>query len=94
MCYSRLNFFGRAPIKIEKLSDDQLLASLEQEFATERNTSHNILLHLKEVQSRRLYAKRGFPNLFTMLMRHYRQSETSANQRVKALTLMFRRADC
>lgn len=70
------------------LSDDQLLESLEQEFSNERNVSNNILQHLKEVSSRRLYAKRGFANMFWMLVRFYRQSESSANQRLKALDLM------
>ena len=70
------------------LSDDQLLADLEQEFANERKASHNILLHLKEVGARRLYAKRGFPNLFAMLVGYFHQSESAARQRLKAIELM------
>ena len=70
------------------LSDDQLLTDLEQEFANERKASHNILLFLKEVSARRLYAKRGFPNLFSMLVGHFHQSESAARQRLKAIELM------
>src|SRR6266404_8538018 len=72
-----------------KYSDDELFASLSERFAIERDNSHHILLHLKEIQSRRLYAKRGFTNMFSMLIKHFRQSETSANQHLKALELML-----
>ncbi|MGZ3723127.1 MAG: HNH endonuclease [Bdellovibrionales bacterium] len=70
-------------------SDEELFASLEERFAIERDNSHHILLHLKEIQSRRLFAKRGFSNMFSMLIKHFRQSETSANQHLKALDLML-----
>ena len=76
-------------MELNKLLNDQLLVSLEQQFATERSASHSILLHLKEIRSRRLHAERGFPNLFSMLVHHFHQSETAANQRLKALDLML-----
>jgi 5-methylcytosine-specific restriction endonuclease McrA len=76
-------------MEIKRLSDDQLMLSAEQQFAIERKTSHYILLHLKEISLRRVYAKRGFPNLREMLIKHFRQSETAASQRLKALELML-----
>ena len=76
-------------MELNKLSNDQLLTSLEQEFILERRTAHNILNHLKEIRLRRLYADRGFPNLFSMLVHHFHQSESAANQRLKALDLMM-----
>jgi hypothetical protein len=76
-------------MKLAQLSNDQLMAHLEEQFALERKTSHHILLHLKEVRRRRLYAERGFPNMFSMLVHHFHQSESSANQRLKALDLMI-----
>ena len=76
-------------MELNNLSNDQLLGSLEKQFALERNASHHNLLHLKEIRSRRLYAERGFPNLFSMLVRHFHQSESAANQRLKALDLMM-----
>lgn len=74
---------------MKRLASLEWLACLEQQFALERETSHNILLHLKEIEARRLYAERGFPDLFAMLVHHFRQSETAANQRLKALKLMI-----
>ena len=76
-------------MELNKLSNDQLLISLEREFALERKTAHNILIHLKEIRRRRLYAERGFPNLFAMLVHHFHQSESAANQRLKALDLVI-----
>lgn len=74
---------------LKSFGDNQLLANLENHFALERRLTRTILLHLKEVHARRLYAKRGFPNIFWMLVKHFKQSETAANQRVKALELML-----
>ena len=76
-------------MELKQLSNDQLLTSLDKQFALERNTSHHILLHLKEICLRRLYAERGYPNLFSMLVQHFHQSESAANQRLKALELML-----
>jgi hypothetical protein len=76
-------------MEFRRLSDDQLVLSAENQFAIERKTSHYILLHLKEIALRRVYAKRGFPNLREMLIKHFRQSETAANQRLKSLELML-----
>jgi hypothetical protein len=74
---------------MDKFSDDELLVNLGERFAIERENAHHILLLLKEIQSRRLFAKRGFSNMFSLLIKHFRQSETSANQHLKALELML-----
>jgi hypothetical protein len=76
-------------LNLNQFSNDQLFASLEREFALERQRSHQILLHLKEIRSRRLYATRGFSSMFSMLVQRFGQSESSANQRLKALDLMM-----
>ena len=73
---------------IAKLSDRQLLESLSGYFECERRTSHIILLHLGEIRRRRIYAERGYSSLFEMLIRFFKLSESSANQRIKALELM------
>ncbi len=75
--------------EFKMLADDQLLTSLEQQFALERKTSHAILLHLKEVKLRRLHVERGYHDMFTMLIEHFHQSESAANQKLKALDLML-----
>ena len=76
-------------MELNNLSDDQLFAGLESELAIERRANHNSLMYLKEIKSRRLYAKRGFSNMFKMLVKHFRQSESAAYQRLKALELLM-----
>jgi hypothetical protein len=73
-------------MEINQLSIDQLLLHLEQKFALERKTSHDILLHLKEIRSRKLYAERGFPNLFAMLVHHFHESEWKKLEIVESIT--------
>jgi hypothetical protein len=74
--------------EIESLSNNQLVIGLEGYLISERKISHIILLYLREIKKRKLYSDRGFASLFEMLIKHFRQSETSAYQRLKALDLM------
>lgn len=76
-------------MNFSQLSDDQLLLDLAHHFENERKISHLILLHLKVVWQRKLYADRGYPSLFEMLIKHFRLSETSAHQRIQALKLLI-----
>jgi len=73
---------------IKSFSNHELVKSLEGHFEIERKNSHSILLHLKEIQDRKLYADMGFSSLFEMLIKYFKQSETAANQRRYALRLM------
>jgi len=74
--------------QIKNLSNNELIKSLENHFEIERKNSRTILLHLKEIEDRKLYADMGFPDLFVMLIKCFRQSETATNQRLYALRLM------
>ena len=74
--------------QIKNFSNHDLVKSLEDLFDNERHTTHFVLLHLKEIESRKLYADYGFSDLFEMLISYFKQSETAANQRRHALRLM------
>lgn len=73
---------------IKNFSNNELVQSLANYFADDRRINHIILLHLNKIQSRKLFADFGYPNLFTMLIQHFHQSESAANQRIQALRLM------
>ncbi len=75
--------------QIKKLSNDNLLKGLAELFESERKISHSALLHLLVIRERRLFADRGYGNLFEMLIKEFKLSETSANQRLKALDLLI-----
>jgi 5-methylcytosine-specific restriction endonuclease McrA len=70
------------------LSNHDLVMSLKYLFENERKISRSILLHLKEINRRKLYADRGYPNLFKMLISEFKLSESSANRRIKAMLLL------
>src|SRR6185436_2471111 len=73
--------------QIQKLSNDNLIKSLEDRFAIERRVTNEILLHILEINRRRLYADRGYSSLFEMLIKHFKQSENATNQRLKVVNL-------
>jgi hypothetical protein len=74
--------------EIKKFSDDKLATSLGGLFDQERRSDQLILIHLIEMEDRKVYAKRGFENLYQMLVRHYKQSEGAANRRLQAMRLL------
>ncbi len=73
---------------LRKLSDNQLTDHLQQLFQKEKQVGDSILLVLKEIKNRRIYASLGYSSLFEMLVRHFHLSETSSYQRLNALKLM------
>src|SRR5690242_16598410 len=75
--------------QIVGLSNFDLCNSLELNLERERSVSHTILLHFKEIRRRKLFADLGFSSLLQMLVVKYKQSETAAYQRIKALELML-----
>jgi hypothetical protein len=74
--------------EIKKFSDANLASSLGGLFDQERRSDQLILIHLIEMEARKVYAKRGFENLYQMLVRHYKQSEGAANRRLQAMRLL------
>jgi hypothetical protein len=74
--------------QIKDLSNQDLILRLGRLFEQERKLSHLILLYLREVKARRLYADYGFPSLFEMLVHDFRLSESAAYQRLKAVELL------
>jgi hypothetical protein len=74
--------------EIKSLSNTELGDSLERSFESENKFSHVILLHLQELRERRVYAELGYTSLFWMLVKKYKQSESSVYQRLKALDLI------
>jgi hypothetical protein len=74
--------------EIKSFSDDYLLSSLSGLFDSERITSKFIVLHLIEIDARKLYAIRGFDSMFRMLVEKFKLSESSAYRRLQAMRLM------
>ncbi|MGZ3771650.1 MAG: HNH endonuclease [Bdellovibrio sp.] len=74
--------------KVKTLNDQNLVEQVRQLFHREKRLGDAILLGLKEIKERRIYAAMGYSNLFEMLVKFYHLSETASYQRVNALKLI------
>ena len=86
---SRLRVFKgmTANTNLKKLSNDQLLLQTKNLVQKERQINILVLQHLQEIQSRKLYLKRGFSSLFEYTVKELGYSESSAYRRIKAMKL-------
>ena len=75
-------------MKLREKSDSHLIADLKNLVARERQTLTQILDHLREVDTRRLYLARGFPSLFAWMRSELGYSEASAQRRIAAMRLI------
>ena len=73
--------------EIKKLSHQQLLSQIKLLVQKERNTHIQVLHHLKEIDSRKLYLELGFSSLFDYAVKELNYSEGAAYRRIKAMKL-------
>ncbi len=70
---------------VRRLSDDVLVDKLRELVGTERRILSQILLHLREVENRRLYSRRGYSSLFKYCVEELGYSESAAGRRIQAM---------
>ncbi len=75
---------------LKLLSDSKLLLELESLRGRERETTLNILLHLNEVERRRLYLPRGYSSLYDYCTRKLGYSPSAAMRRIKSARCIAR----
>ncbi len=75
-------------LNINQLSNHELLGRLEKLVKSERKITHRVLLHINEVELRRLYADLGFDSMYKYLTQHLGYSEDSAYRRLHAARLL------
>ena len=73
---------------LKLLSNDFLLNQTRTLVSEERKLTTRILLHLREIEDRRLFAQRGYPSLFEMCVRELGYSEATAQRRISAMRLL------
>ena len=73
--------------QIKKLSNQQLLSQTKFLVQKERNTHIQVLHHLDEIDSRKLYLELGFSSLFDYAVKELGYSEGAAYRRIKAMKL-------
>ncbi len=75
-------------VNLKYISNDDLLFRTENLVQTERKIMHLVLSHILEIMNRRLYADFGFDSMFSMMIKKYGYSETSALRRIDAAKLL------
>ena len=73
--------------EVKKLSNQQLLSQTKFLVQKERNTHIQVLHHLEEIDSRKLYLELGFSSLFDYAVKELGYSEGAAYRRIKAMKL-------
>lgn len=69
---------------VSRLSDKRLLSTLTDLTRNERDLTVEILLHLGEVEQRKLHFKLGYGSLFEYCTKRLRYSDSAAGRRVQA----------
>ena len=72
---------------VSALSDDRLLARTKELSGIEHHLEVVVIDHLREIQKRRLYLRRGFSSLFDYAVRELGYSDAAAWRRLKAMRL-------
>lgn len=73
---------------LKNISNAELLSRTEKLAHTERKITHLILLHIAEIEDRKLYAEQGFDGMYSYLTRGLGYSEGSAYRRLKSARLL------
>lgn len=73
--------------ELQKISNNDLDQTLKQAVKKERELSSEILLHIAEVDRRKLFLTLAYPNLFEYLTKHIGYSAGSAQRRIDAARL-------
>ncbi len=73
-----------SPALLSGLSDRELLARVKSLVQKERAATLEILVHLNEVERRRLHLSLGYPSLFEYCTRHLGYSSSAAGRRIHA----------
>ena len=73
---------------LQRLSDSDLLISVRRAAAHEREATLQVLLHLHEVERRRLFLERGYPSLFEFCIQELGYCAGSAQIRIESMRLL------
>ena len=78
---------GAVTSTVSALSDDRLLERTKELSGIEHHLEVVVIDHLREIQKRRLYLRRGFSSLFDYAVRELGYSDAAAWRRIKAMRL-------
>ncbi|MFS4459843.1 HNH endonuclease [Bdellovibrio sp. HCB2-146] len=73
---------------LKSVSNSDLISRMEKLVRTERKITHLVLLHIAEIEERRIYAELGFDGMYTYLTRGLGYSEGAAYRRLQSARLL------
>jgi 5-methylcytosine-specific restriction endonuclease McrA len=74
--------------QMKHLSDQQLLQSIENLVRREREILNDVLLHLRELDRRKLFSALGFTSLFDYATKQLKYSPDQAGRRIAAMRVL------
>lgn len=77
-------------VPIRSLSNHELLTRTETLVARERELTLDVLLHLNEIERRRLFLKQGYASMFVYCTTTLGYSESAANRRIRTARCIAR----
>jgi hypothetical protein len=75
---------------LSERADDDLVSGLDRLVSVERQSTADVLAHLAEVDTRKLYADRAYTSMFQYVVEHLGYSEGAARRRITAARLARR----
>lgn len=75
-------------MSLQNISNDELIVRIQKLVRTERKVMHLVLLHIAEIDSRKLYAKMGFDGMYSYLTKGLGYSESAAYRRLQSARLL------
>ncbi|MFM6930519.1 MAG: HNH endonuclease [Bdellovibrio sp.] len=73
---------------LQNISNDELILRMQKLVRTERKVMHLVLLHIAEIESRKLYANLGFDGMYSYLTKGLGYSESAAYRRLQSARLL------
>lgn len=75
-------------LELARVSNAELILRMEKLVRTERKVTHLVLLHIAEIESRKVYADLGFDGMYSYLTKGLGYSEGSAYRRLQSARLL------
>lgn len=73
---------------LQNISNEELILRMQKLVRTERKVMHLVLLHIAEIDSRKLYADLGFNGMYSYLTKGLGYSESAAYRRLQSARLL------
>jgi hypothetical protein len=65
-----------------------VVEKLKHLVASERKITAEIIVHIQEIDQKKIYLQMGFPNLYSFLTEHIGYTAASAQRRIEAARLL------